>query len=62
MVRSAEQSEQTTPLIQALISNQKAERALSAMVSRVLFGELSPRQGAELLPVSLRTALRGSDP
>jgi hypothetical protein len=62
MVRSAEQSERSTPVIQGLIGNSKAEKALSSVVSRVLFGELTPRQAAGILPDSLRTATHGSHP
>jgi hypothetical protein len=62
MVRSAEQSKQTTPLILSLIDNVKAEQAISAVLSRVLFGELTPRQAAEILPGSLRAALHGATP
>jgi hypothetical protein len=62
MVRSAEQSKETTPLIQSLISNRKAEQALSAVISRVLFGEVTPRGAAEILSTSLRAALLGTTP
>ena len=62
MVRSAEQSERSTPVIQGLIGNSKAEKALSAVLNRVLFGELSPRQAAAILPANLRAALHGSPP
>lgn len=62
MVRSAEQSERSTPVIHGLIGNSRAEKALSAVLNRVLFGDLSPRQAAEILPASLRAALHGSPP
>ena len=62
MVRSAEQSERSTPLIQLLIGNRNAEKALGSVINRVLFGELNPRQAAEILPASLRTALHGAPP
>jgi hypothetical protein len=62
MVRSAEQSERSTPVIHRLIGNSRAEKALSAVLNRVLFGELSPRQAAAILPASLSAALHGSPP
>ena len=62
MVRSAEQSKESTPLIQSLISNRKAEQAISTVISRVLFGEVTPRRAAEILPASLRAALHGTTP
>ncbi len=62
MVRSAEQSERSTPVIYRLIGNSTAEKALSAVLNRVLFGELSPRQAAAILPANLRAALQGSPP
>jgi hypothetical protein len=62
MVRSAEQSERSTPVIQGLIGNNRAEKALSVVLNRVLFGELSPRQAAAILPASLRAALHDSPP
>jgi arabinogalactan oligomer/maltooligosaccharide transport system substrate-binding protein len=62
MVRSAEQSEQTTELIQSLLINPKTEKAFAAVINRVLFGELTPRQAQELLPTVLRDSLQGSTP
>jgi hypothetical protein len=62
MARSAEQSERSTPLIQLLIGNRNAEKALGSVINRVLFGELNPRQAAKILPASLRTALHGPPP
>jgi hypothetical protein len=58
MVRSTEDSEQTTPLIRGLIGNPKAEKALGSILNNVLFGELEPRKAAGMLPVNLRAALR----
>lgn len=62
MARSAEQSERSTPLIQLLIGNRNAEKALGSVINRVLFGELNPRQAAKILPASLRSALHGPPP
>jgi hypothetical protein len=62
MVRSAEQSKRTTPLIQSLIGNITAEQALSLVISGVLFGEITPRRAVEILPGSLRAALHGAPP
>jgi arabinogalactan oligomer / maltooligosaccharide transport system substrate-binding protein len=62
MVRSAEQSEQTTELIQGLLTNPKTEKAFGAVINRVLFGELTPRQSSEILPTVLRDNLPGSPP
>jgi arabinogalactan oligomer / maltooligosaccharide transport system substrate-binding protein len=61
MVRSAEQSQQTSPLIQSLLSD-KTDTAFSTVINRVLFGELTPRQAADILPTNLRQALQGSPP
>jgi arabinogalactan oligomer / maltooligosaccharide transport system substrate-binding protein len=58
MVRSTEDSEQTTPLIRGLIGNSKAEKALGSILNNVLFGELEPSKAAGMLPVNLRAALR----
>ncbi|MFM7453481.1 MAG: hypothetical protein ACKO1V_05900 [Cyanobium sp.] len=62
MVRSAEQSERSTPVIHGLMSNNGAEKALSALLNRVLFGELSPREAAVILPADLGAALHRSPP
>jgi hypothetical protein len=58
MVRSAEDSEETTPVIRALLGNAKAERALGSILTKVLFAELTPSMAAEILPETLRAALR----
>ncbi len=54
MVRSAEDSEQATPVIRALIGNEKALGALDSIVSNVLFTELTPSRAAQILPATLR--------
>jgi hypothetical protein len=61
MVRSAEQSKQASPLIQSLLSN-KTKQAFSTVINQVLFGELTPRQAADVLPSTLQQALPGSPP
>jgi len=58
MVRSAEDSEETTPVIRVLLGNAKAERALGSILTKVLFAELTPSMAAEILPATLRAALR----
>ncbi len=54
MVGSAEDSEQATPVIRALIGNEKAVSALDSMISNVLFTELTPSRAAQILPAALR--------
>ena len=60
MVRSAEQSQRTTPLIQSLHTNPKAEKAFSAVINQVLFGEITPRQASKTLQAALRDSLDGA--
>ncbi|MEO1004221.1 MAG: extracellular solute-binding protein [Cyanobacteria bacterium J06638_7] len=62
MVRSAEQSERTTPLVQGLLTDPRMEKALAAVINRVLFGELTPRQASDILPVALRDVRQGPRP
>ena len=62
MARSVEESDGANPLIQVLIGDRKAEQALSSVLNRVLYGDLTPRQGVGILPESLRKARHGSPP
>ena len=62
MVRSAEQSERTTALVQSLLSNPRTEKAFAAVINRVLFGELTPRQASEILPAALRDSRQRTQP
>ena len=62
MARSVEESDGANPLIQVLIGDRKAEQALSSVLNRVLYGDLTPLQGVGILPESLRKARHGSPP